>query len=376
MQRRAWSQWQRLNEHLNPRLRERLKKDRQESRDMMRRFIQVADICLAGGGDVSFEWPQFCQGWSEEPLKSWLEEKNLWMSTFPGCALGVTGKDGVPAKKPWRIATSNHRLAKNLSMLKCDHASHAPLEGSFTRQSAFYPRPMCKLILESLFPFVVNRNVPLMPCVSTEKRSHALRLKPAWTVLPIEVVTAESGLSILGMVHKLLSRDEWKGRQEVAQAIEKEKSGLLLEGTRDESTIRSKEDIVADAQRSGETVHFASLMIIVSIKGYEKDPSKWIVKARIVFRGDAVRDQDGISTVFQDLAASAPSSISGLNSVIAFSMIPGNTCTTSDCVRAYIQSLLKTKHKTCAFAARTCACGQATRQDTLCSTREVFVRSS
>ena len=175
---------------------EKDRRDRQESRDMMQRFIQVADSCLAGGGDVSFQWPQYCRGWYEEPLKSWLEEKNLWMSTFPGCALGVTGKDGRPAKKPCRIATSNHRLAENLSMLKCEHESHAPLEGSFTRQSAFYPRPMCKLILESLFPFVVNGNVPLMPCVSIEKRSHALRLKPPWTLLPIEVVTAESGLSI------------------------------------------------------------------------------------------------------------------------------------------------------------------------------------
>ena len=121
-----------------------------------------------------------------------------------------------------------------------------------------------------------------MPCVSVENRSHALRLKPAWPLVPIEVATAESGLSIPGMVHKLLSRDEWKGRPEAAQTIEKEKSGLLLEGTWDESAIRRKGEIISEAQKKGETVHLASLMIIVSIKGYEENPPQWTVKARIV----------------------------------------------------------------------------------------------
>ena len=89
------------------------------------------------------------------------------------------------------------------------------------------------------------------------------------------------------------------------------------------------------------------LMVIVSIKGYEKDPAEWKIKARIVFRGDAaVRDQGGLSAIFQDLAASAPSSIAALNTVVAFSMIEGHTCSTSDCARACIQSTFGTKHRT------------------------------
>ena len=63
-------------------------------------------------------------------------------------------------------------------------------------------------------------------------------------------------------------------------------------------------------------------------------------------RGDAVKDQvDGLGAIFQDLSASAPSSIAGLNTVITYSMMPGNHCTTSDCIRAHIQSPLKTKHR-------------------------------
>ena len=64
------------------------------------------------------------------------------------------------------------------------------------------------------------------------------------------------------------------------------------------------------------------------IKGYENDPSRWIVKARTVFRGKGGRDHDRVSTVFQEVAASAPRSITGLSSVIASSSTIGNTCMT------------------------------------------------
>ena len=37
-------------------------------------------------------------------------------------------------------------------------------------------------------------------------------------------------------------------------------------------------------------------MVIVSIKGFEKSPSEWVIKARIVFRGDAVRRQPPTSS--------------------------------------------------------------------------------
>ena len=62
--------------------------------------------------------------------------------------------------------------------------------------------------------------------------------------------------------------------------------------------------------------------------------------------GQLGQEQGGLSAIFQDLAASAPSSIAALNTVIAFSMIEGNICSTSDCARAYIQSALGAKHRT------------------------------
>eukprot|EP00435_Cladocopium_sp_Y103_P075165 s9_g54.t1 len=116
-----------------------------------------------------------------------------------------------------------------------------------------------------------------------------------------------------------LIAQEWKGRPEVNKAIEAEKNGLLEGGTWKESEIQSKADVLK--KYSGSTIHFRSLMVIVSIKGFEKQPDDWKIKARVVFRGDAVRDQDGLAATFQELQASAPSSIAGLNVVMAYSMI-------------------------------------------------------
>ncbi len=89
---RPWSTWQRLNMKKHPRLCEMIAKDREESLRMIARFIRVADIVLAQGGHVSYEWPRFCAGWTEEPLASWISSKQLYSACFPGCAVGVRRK--------------------------------------------------------------------------------------------------------------------------------------------------------------------------------------------------------------------------------------------------------------------------------------------
>lgn len=81
-------------------------------------------------------------------------------------------------------------------------------------------------------------------------------------------------------------------------------------------------------------------MVIVSIKGFEKSIDEWKVKARVVFRGDAVRDQDGLTAIFQELHVSAPSSITGLNVVMVYFIIGKNLCIISDWICIYIYNIL------------------------------------
>ena len=65
-----------------------------------------------------------------------------------------------------------------------------------------------------------------------------------------------------------------------------EKQGLLANGTWDESNIRPRSEILAMAESSGNNIHIGFLM------------------ARIVFWGDAVKDEENQAAVFDDIAAS------------------------------------------------------------------------
>ena len=134
------------NKRNHPRLRERLRRDQQGGKEM-RGFIRVAEICLQGGRDVSFE----CPGIAKDGFRSLLHVGLTKESSGSGQAISGCA-DGELAEKPWRVVTSKARLAKNLAELKFTHSHHSPREVSFTRQAGLYTRPMCRLVLESLSP--------------------------------------------------------------------------------------------------------------------------------------------------------------------------------------------------------------------------------
>ena len=201
----------------------------------------------------------------------------------------------------------------------------------------------------SLFPHVVNRHVFTMPCVPRSVQPHRQKLIKGFLSIPLDILMTETGCHEVrtpAFVHKLLGRSEWKGHPEAIKAIENEKQGLLANGTWDESKIRPKSEILAEAHASGKKIHIGSIMSIVSIKGFEKPCAEWIVKARIVFRGDAVTDESNQAAIFDELAASAPTTLWGLNLVIAFGLQQNHKTSTSDAVKAYVQSTLSSSQQT------------------------------
>ena len=66
------------------------------------------------------------------------------------------------------------------------------------------------------------------------------------------------------------------------------------------------------------------------------------LKARIVFRGDDIRDGDGNLAVLLESKVN-PAGISAINANLAFGSLLNNKTTQSDVVRAYLQSTLGTK---------------------------------
>ena len=194
-------------------------------------------------------------------------------------------------------------------------------------------------MIQSLFPHVVNQHVCSMPCVARSHQPHRQKLVPGYPSVPLDIAMFNVGCQEVvapAYVHRLLERSEWRDRPEVLDAINSEKQGLLANGTWDESKIRPKSEVLAEARAKGQKIHVGALMVIVSITGYEESPSEWVIKARIVFRVDAVRDEANQAAV--ELAASAPTSLGDLNMIIAFGLVEGNACSTSDCIKAYVQS--------------------------------------
>jgi len=65
-----WSQWQTLNVHqYGQAFADDLEARRQKSRALIKKFCNLARVVARRGGRVSFEWPRFCMGWSDQELQ-------------------------------------------------------------------------------------------------------------------------------------------------------------------------------------------------------------------------------------------------------------------------------------------------------------------
>ena len=291
-------------------------------------FLRVAREVRKWGGEVSFEWPKSSIGWGQPQVMEFITEFNLHEALCDGCAFGMVDKQGHPVLKPWRIATSCERLAKELSQFRCSHEKgfkHSNLEGgSVTPSSAFYPKAMCTAALQALFPETALV-APAMPTVpSSELPPHAAPSghcendtgrvdkvlpsqepvglvfetdpqSPAYSGPPLSFsdfdavdleIDAGQDAEVLAAVTRLLSRSEMMSNPKAKEAVEKEAQGLAERGTWDLSTVTERGALIADAKKSGIRIHLGQLMTICSEKFSEMAEHLRVLKGRIVFRGD------------------------------------------------------------------------------------------
>ena len=71
----------------------------------------VAARCMERGGIVVIEWPRRCEYWRDRRVEKFLADHNMSSHDFDGCQYGIVsikrGQEGVPIRKPWRIATNS-----------------------------------------------------------------------------------------------------------------------------------------------------------------------------------------------------------------------------------------------------------------------------
>ena len=116
-----WTSWQHmaLAKYGEP-YRLKLVKRREASLQLLMNFRALAEVVRQHGGTISFEWPRYCYGWTQEPVMQMIRDFGLEEALCDGCAFGLVSDD-VPVYKPWRIVTDHHGLAVNLSNYRCSH---------------------------------------------------------------------------------------------------------------------------------------------------------------------------------------------------------------------------------------------------------------
>ena len=312
---------------------------------------------------MTFEWPTHCEGWNRDDVKAFFEKHRDKFKEvrFDGCAVGVQDRKGNPIRKPWKLMTTSQSIVDAFSSCKCKckPGTHAQAAGSNTADIAFYPELMCEKIARALYPMRVCQQVPCCPVVSlsSEPQQHrekeqdlkhvsalasetfAVAVESDESKVDIEKEVTEimdlNGLmsDILGIpkgkpcaevnaaVTKLLSRAEMLSSPEALQAVKAEADGLVAKGTWDLSSVREQDDVRSEAKATGTSVHFGQLMTIASIKFHELAKHLQKVKGRIVYRGDAAKDELGFAAVYQELGAN-PTSVQGLNATLAYGVHP------------------------------------------------------
>ena len=109
--------------------------------------------------------------------------------------------------------------------------------------------------------------------------------------------------------------------------------------------MTERDSLLQQAIKNQEKIHVGDLLGICSIKHSELPEEMWKYKGRWCFRAPTTRDEVGGHAIFQEMA-SKPTTITATNVNIMYGCLPGHKTTVADAVRAYVQSLLKSKHRT------------------------------
>ena len=119
-------------------------------------------------------------------------------------------------------------------------------------------------------------------------------------------------------------------------AVDKEWKKLENIPAWDVRKVKSKKEVVKEAQKNNNKVHFASLTDSCHLKNSESKPQVQKYKGRVVLRGHIVKDDSGDFAVFTEQGSSASQMTAAKVMDIIF-RLPGCAGQAADAVSAYTQ---------------------------------------
>ena len=337
----VWSQWQEMCIHrYGTEYAEKLAQGRLQALEMLRVFIRLAHAIIHYGGEVSFEWPRYCTGWAQPDLGKFICQYHLAEVFVDGCGCGLVNDRGAPVLKMWRFICTSARQARALAGLRCNHPEgykHAEISGSTTKKTERYTKKLCRRLLAGWFGS--HQYAPALPVVAPQKQPHREGVPSFEGFAPCcSCVTLPVPLGVT----KNLTKREIAANPKAQAAIRAEADALVEAGTWLLNTVQSKNDLCAEARAKGQQIHIGRLLTLGGIKNFEMPVDFWKHKGRICYMGNCAQDEYNAAAVYQDMNSS-PSLVHSANCNIAYGSIPGHETQQSDAVRAYIQSVLKSK---------------------------------
>ena len=176
---------------------------------------------------------------------------------------------------------------------------------------------------------------PSMPCIpSDEQHSHREKIPNIQSPFPAAVSRPVSRKEMLENPEALKKmRDEWNGLTE---------QGTFEFGTSKEPLIYEYDEMRAIAKTNDEEIHFGRVHGIMVEKHWQlpKDDPRRKFKGRAVLLGNKVTNQNIEAAFFQDLGNS-PATFEAARWADLYGLLPKNSVTLADAIRAYIQADLK-----------------------------------
>ena len=166
-----------------------------------------------------------------------------------GCALGLVDSNGETHLKKWRIVTSSYLVARNLDVYMCTYGhdfKNSQHEGSKTPKSAFYPESMCQCISNSLYPSETVA-MPVIPKAGASSLGAPHQHVHAMTAQPSKSKHEENlrdPQDVYAGIHMLIDRKDWHKYPGSKEAIDKEASGILENGTWTSDEVVPKSELL------------------------------------------------------------------------------------------------------------------------------------
>ena len=129
---------------------------------------------------------------------------------------------------------------------------------------------------------------------------------------------AEEEVTPLG--HKSLSRNEIAASPEYQKSIKSAADAPVQAGTWDERAVCDRDKLITRTKANHQQIILDDLLLLGSIKFFERAKEYWKHKGRICYCGDSAEDQDGAYAVNQQLSA-FPRGLHGANSNLCYGCV-------------------------------------------------------